>query len=333
MPEMTFVQAINLALGEELAHDDRVFLMGEDIRRGYGGGIFGATQGLWEEFGDERVIDTPISEVAIGGCAAGAAWMGTRPVAEFQFADFLAIAFDQIVNSAAKFRWASEGRWGCPVVYRAPFGSRVGAGLNHSQCPDSWFANVPGLILVMPATPRDARGLLKSAIRCEDPVLFFESKYLYRRSRGEVPDEGELVPLGEAAVRRDGDDVTVVACGAIVDEALEAAEVVAERDGISAEVLDLRTLLPLDEQSILASVRRTGRLVVAHEGPVRGGVGGEIAALVAESGWDGLEAPIRRVGAPFTPVPANRDLDAQHYVPTAERIADTVRDVAVPVGR
>ena len=324
MAVLTYVEAINAALREEMTRDETVFVMGEDVRQGYGGGIFGATKGLWEEFGDRRVIDTPLSEVAIGGCAAGAAWMGARPVAEFQFGDFVAIAFDQIANGAAKFRWASEGRWGCPVVYRAPYGARVGAGMSHSQSPEAWLGNVPGLTIVMPSTPADAKGLLKSSVRSNDPVVFLESKYLYRRVSGEVPDGDHLVALGSADVKRQGSDVTVVATGAMVHEALAAAELLA-RERISVEVVDPRTLVPLDEETILDSVRRTGHLVIVHEAPVRGGFGGEVAAVVAEKALGHLDGPVIRVGAPFTPVPANRDLEREHFVPTPERIAAGAR--------
>lgn len=325
MAELTYVEAINLALHEEMARDPTVFVMGEDIRNGYGGGLFGATKGLLDRFGENRVLDTPLSEVAIGGCAAGAAWMGMRPVAEFQFADFLAIAFDQVVNGAAKFRWASEGKWGCPVVYRAPYGSRVGAGMSHSQTPDGWLNNVPGLTIVQPSTPYDAKGLLKAAVRCDDPVVFLESKYLYRRAKAEVPDTDYVVPIGSAEVKREGTDVTLIATGAMVPEALEAAERLESEDAISVEVLDPRTLLPLDETTILASVRKTGRVAIAHEAPVTGGMGGEIAAVIAEHALEYLEGPIIRIGAPFTPVPASRDLDRLYYVPTPERIAAGVK--------
>jgi Pyruvate/2-oxoglutarate dehydrogenase complex, dehydrogenase (E1) component, eukaryotic type, beta subunit len=326
--ELSYVEAINEAMREEMRRDPSVFLMGEDVRRGYGGGIFGASKGLHEEFGDERVIDTPLSEVAIGGCAAGAAWMGMRPIAEFQFADFVAIAFDQIVNCAAKFRWASEGKWGCPVVYRAPYGGRVGAGLNHSQSPEAWLGNVPGLTIVMPSTPYDAKGLLKTAIRADDPVVFLESKYLYRRVKGEVPDSDEyLVPLGKGDIKRAGDDLTIVAIGAMVYAAIEAADILAAEDGVSAEILDPRTVLPLDEELILASVEKTGKVVIVHEAPKRGGLGGEIAALIAEHGMGYLDSPVLRVGAPFTPVPANRNLDRDHFVPTPAKIVAAARTV------
>ena len=323
MREIFFVEAINEALREEMKHDQRVFIMGEDIRYGHGGGIFGATKGLYEEFGDERVIDTPLSELAISGAASGAAYMGMRPIAEIMFADFIAICMDQICNGAAKFRWASNGKYGCPVVYRAAFGAGVGASLHHSQSPEAWFMNIPGLTIVMPSTPYDAKGLLKSAIRYDDPIVFLEHKYMYRRVKGEVPEEEYLIPIGCADVKREGSDLTIVATGAMVHQALDAAKTL-DQEGISAEVVDPRTLLPLDEETILNSVRKTGKLVIVHEAPVTGGYGAEIAATVAEKALDYLDAPIIRVGAPFTPIPVNRNMEKYFYLPTADKILMSV---------
>lgn len=323
MREIFFVEAINEALREEMNHDQRVFIMGEDIRYGHGGGIFGATRGLYDEFGDERVIDTPLSELAISGAASGAAYMGMRPVAEIMFADFIAICMDQICNGAAKFRWASNGKYGCPVVYRAAFGAGVGASLHHSQSPEAWFMNIPGLTIVMPSTPYDAKGLLKSAIRYDDPVVFLEHKFMYRRVKGEVPEEEYLIPIGCADVKREGSDLTIVATGAMVHQALDAARTL-DQEGISAEVVDPRTLLPLDEETILNSVRKTGKLVIVHEAPVTGGYGAEIAATVAEKALDYLDAPILRVGAPFTPIPVNRNMEKDFYLPTADKILMSV---------
>jgi pyruvate/2-oxoglutarate/acetoin dehydrogenase E1 component len=319
MPELTFVDAITEAMREEMTRDPGVFLLGEDVRRGYGGGIFGASKGLVEEFGETRVIDTPLSEVAIGGCAAGAAYMGVRPIAELQFADFIAIAFDQIVNCAAKFRWASEGKWGCPVVYRAAYGARVGAGMNHSQSPEAWVGNVPGLTVAMPSTPYDAKGMLKSAIRSNDPVVFLESKYLYRRLTGGVPDEEYLVPLGRADVKREGRDVTVVATGAMVHEALAAADRLAAEDGVSVEIVDPRTLVPLDEETILASVRKTNRAVVVEEGWPHGGVGANLATLITEQAFDHLDAPVQRVTGADVHMPYSKRLE-QAAMPHTEHV-------------
>jgi len=327
MRELGYVEAINEAIREEMRRDGRVFLMGEDVRFGHGGGLFGASKGLYEEFGEERVIDTPLSELAISGAAAGAAFMGLRPVAEIQFADFLAICMDQIVNGVAKYRWVSNGRHGCPVVYRAAYGAGVGAALNHSQSPEAWFMNVPGLTVIMPSTPYDAKGLLKAAIRSDDPVIFFEHKFLYRRLKGPVPEEEYVLPIGRADVKREGADVTLIATGAMVHQALAAADALQAADGIAAEVVDPRTLLPLDEETILASVRKTGRAVIVHEAPVTGGFGAEVAALLAGKALDHLDAPVVRVGAPFAPVPANRNLEKQYYLPDAQKIAAAVRTI------
>jgi pyruvate dehydrogenase E1 component beta subunit len=326
MKEISFVDAINEAMREEMRRDPTVFILGEDIRIGHGGGIFGATKDMHEEFGDDRVIDTPLSEVAICGSAAGAAYLGMRPIAELMFADFLAIAQDVIVNGAAKFRWASNNNHGCPVVYRAAFGAGVGAALHHSQSPEAWLLNSPGLTVIMPSTPYDAKGLLKSAIRYDDPVVFFEHKLLYRRVTGEVPEEEYLVPIGKADIKREGTDVTIIATAAMVHQALEAAETLEEQEGISAEVVDPRTLLPLDHETIIASVQKTGKAVIVHEAPIHGGFGAEVAAVIAENAVDYLDGPVLRVGAPWCSVPANRNMEANLYLPTAEKIIQAVKE-------
>jgi pyruvate dehydrogenase E1 component beta subunit len=326
MTETSYVEAVNQAMREEMRRDPSVFLMGEDVRVGYGGGIFGASAGMLDEFGPARVIDTPLSELAISGAAGGAAYFGMRPIAEIQFADFLAICHDQIQGSIAKYRWASGGRFGAPVVYRGAFGAGVGGGPNHSQSPESWLANVPGLTIVMPSTPADAKGLLKSAIRCDDPVIVLEHKLLYRRLSEELPEGDHTVPIGVADVKREGDDITVIATSAMVHQALAAAEEL-EADGISVEVLDPRTVLPLDVEGIVKAVGSTGRAVIVNESPVQGGIGGEIAAVIAEHCFEQLQAPIRRIGAPWSPVPANRHLEQQHYLPSSERIASTIKEV------
>ena len=327
MREIYFVEAINEAMIEEMRRDPTVFILGEDIRYGHGGGIFGATKNMLEEFGGERVIDTPLSELAISGSAAGAAYMGMRPIAEIMFADFIAICHDLIVNGASKFRWASGGEYGCPVVYRAAFGAGVGATIHHSQSPEAWLMNAPGLTIVMPSTPYDAKGLLKSAIRYDDPVVFLEHKLLYRRLQEEIPDEEYLIPIGKADIKREGSDVTIVATGAMVHQALEAAETLEESEGLSVEVIDPRTLLPLDEETILESVKKTGRVVIVHEAPVTGGYGAEVAAVIAEGAIEYLDGPILRVGAPWCSVPANRNLERDHYIPNAEKIAQAVKKV------
>jgi pyruvate/2-oxoglutarate/acetoin dehydrogenase E1 component len=326
MREITFLEAINEALHEEMARDERVFIMGEDIRIGYGkGGAFGATNGLLAQFGPERVIDMPISESAIAGTSVGAALWGMRPVAEIMFSDFIALAMDHVVNSAAKMRYAYAGEATVPVVFRTAFGAGVGAAMHHSQSPEAWITNVPGLKIVMPSTPYDAKGLLKSSIRDDNPVVFFEHKFLYSRLKGLVPEEEYLVPLGKADIKRAGDDLTIIANGAMVHQALAAAEILA-KDGVKAEVLDPRTLVPLDKATIFQSLEKTGRVVIVHEAPKTGGIGGEIAAVIAEEAFYSLDAPIKRVGAPFTPVPAHPILE-KFYLPSAEKIVAAAKEL------
>lgn len=325
MRETTYVEAINEAMMEEMARDERVFVMGEDVGTGYGGGIFTATRGLLDKFGPERVIDTPISESAIAGCAVGAALAGYRPIAEFMFSDFLTIAMDQIVNLAAKMRWSLGGDIGVPIVYRAAYGAGVGAALQHSQAFEAWFAHVPGLKVVLPSTPADAKGLLKSAIRDDDPVIFLEHKFLYKRLKGLVPDGEYLVPIGKGDVKREGKDLTIIAYSAMVQRALEVADVL-EKRGVSAEVVDPRTLLPLDEEIILKSVEKTGRAVIVHEAPTFGGFGGEIAALLADKGFNTLDGPVKRVGGLFCPIPYSPAME-QLYLPNVDRILQAVRDL------
>jgi acetoin:2,6-dichlorophenolindophenol oxidoreductase subunit beta len=326
MKEMTFVEAIIEALQEEMARDKRVYVIGEDVRIGHGGGgIFGATHGLFARFGPDRVIDTAISESAIAGTSVGAALWGMRPVAEIMFADFLPLAMDHIANSAAKMRYAYAGEATVPVVFRMAFGAGVGAALHHSQSPEAWITNVPGLKIVLPSTPADAKGLLKSAIRDDNPVVFFEHKYLYSRLKGPVPEGEHLVPLGKADIKREGKDLTIIAWGAVLHQALAAADLLKE-EGIQAEVLDPRTLVPLDKQTILESVKKTGKVVIAHEAPTFGGFGGEIAAIISDEAFYSLDAPIKRVGAPFTPVPVSPILE-KFYIPNAERIVKAAKEI------
>ena len=314
MPTLTLVQAVNDALHTAMAADGRVLVLGEDV--GALGGVFRATQGLLERFGPERVADTPLNEVGIVGAAIGLALQGLRPVAELQFADFAYPAFDQVVNELARLRYRSGGEYPCPVVLRMPYGAGVKGGLYHSQSPEAHFAHVPGLTVVCPSTPHDAKGLLLAALASEDPVVVLEPKRLYRAAKGEVPEGAYVVPLGRAATVRAGTDVTLVAWGALVPEALEGAAQ-AQGRGISCEVLDLRTLWPLDLEAVLASVARTGRLVVAHEAPRTLGLGAELAALVQERLFTQLLAPVRRVTGWDTPVPFA--LEAE-YLPGAARI-------------
>ena len=326
MRELFYLDAVNEALTEEMARDDSVFIIGEDIAVGYGGGgVFGATRGLLDKFGENRVLDAPLSESAIAGCATGAALVGYRPIVELMFGDFLTIASEQIVNCAAKMRWSLGGEVDMPIVYRTAYGGGVGAGMHHSQCFESWFAGVPGLKVVMPSTPADAKGLLKAAVRDNDPVLVLEHKFHYKRLKGPVPDEDYIIPIGKGDIKREGEDVTIIALSAMVQQALKAAEQL-ERENIHAEVVDPRTILPLDEEIILKSVEKTGKAVIVHEAPVIGGFGGEIAAILADKGIDFLEAPVKRVGAPFCPVPSSPEME-EFYLPNAENIVQAVQEI------
>ncbi len=330
MKELTYLDAINEALTEEMARDERVFIMGEDVATGYadggiGGGIFGTTRYLSKKFGTQRVIDTPISESGIAGCAVGAALLGYRPIVEIMFGDFMLIASDQIINLAAKMRWSLDGESGVPIVYRTAYGAGVGAALQHSQSFEALFAGVPGLKVVVPSTPKDAKGLLKAAVRDDDPVLFFEHKYLYRSLTGPVPEDEYVIPIGKGDVKREGDDLTIIAMGAMVQTALAAADALGKK-GVSAEVVDPRTILPLDEEIILESVRKTGRAIIVHEAPTTGGFGGEIAAIIADKAFDYLDGPVKRVGALFCPVPFFPEME-KFYLPSVERIIAAAQEI------
>jgi 2-oxoisovalerate dehydrogenase E1 component subunit beta len=318
----SLIEAVNEALHEEMERDPSVIVLGEDV--GVHGGVFRATDGLQQRFGADRVIDTPLAELSIVGVAIGAAMQGLHPVAEIQFADYIHPAYDQIVNEAAKIRYRSNGAFGCPLVIRAPFGAGVHGGLYHSQSVEALFFHVPGLKIVIPSTPAECKGLLKSAVRDPDPVLFFEHKKSYRRVRGEVPDGDVTIPLGQATVQREGSDVTVVTYGVGVHLALEAAERV-ERDGVSVEVLDLRTLAPLDRAAIARSVGKTNKVLIVHEDNKTGGVGAEIAAIIAEEHFEQLDGPILRVAAADTHIP---------YAPSLEEaVIPNVDDVEVALRR
>ena len=320
MPETTTIGAINRTLAEAMRADERVIVVGEDVAEG---GPYTATAGLAEEFGVARVIDTPISEAAITGVAIGAAQAGLRPVLEIMFVDFLTLALDQLVNAAAKAHFMSGGQLTVPLVVRTQGGAGHRGAAQHSQSLESWLAHVPGLKVVMPSRAADAAGLLSSAIADPNPVVFVDCKTLYFRKE-EVPDQATPVPIGEAAVLREGRDVTIVALSRLVHDALEAAERLAAEDGIDAEVIDPRTLVPLDTATIVASVQRTGRLVVAHEAVQQGGFGAEMAALVQEAAFDHLDAPVARVGAPFTPIPFSGPLE-DAYLPGVDEIVAAVR--------
>ncbi len=321
MSETTYLEAIRDAMREEMRRDESVFILGEDV--GLYGGAFKITEGFLEEFGSDRVIDTPISEAAIVGAAIGAAHMGMRPIAEMQFIDFIAPAFDMIVNFAAKSRYRTG--IGAGIVIRGPCGGGARSGPFHSQNVESFFANVPGLKMVAPATARDAKGLLTAAIRDPDPVLYFEHKFLYRRIKEEIePGEEIVVPLGEARVHRQGGDLTIATYGAMVWKAGEAAERIAAEDGSEIEILDIRSIRPLDTRTIVESVRRTGRLLIVHEAPKFGGFAGEITAQVCEEAFEWLDAPIRRVTAMDTPVPFAPTLE-DRYLPQTEDIVAAAR--------
>ena len=321
--EITYTEAIREALLEEMANDERVFVMGQDV--GAYGGLFGATSGLQERFGKNRCFDTPISETFLAGGGVGAAITGLRPVVELQFADFVAIAMDEIYDKAAKWRYMHGGLFTVPLVIRAPEGAMGGAGPEHSQCPEALFWSAAGLYVLTPSTPADVKGLLKTAIRDDNPVLFLEHKAL-SNTKGDVPEGEHLVPLGEADIKREGTDVTVVAWSNMVPKALEAAESL-ESDGISVEVVDPRGIRPLDKETIIASLEKTGRIVFAHEAPKPGGPASEVVAIIAEEAVDLLEAPIRRVAAPDTPIPQSMYLEKM-LVPTKDDIENAVREIS-----
>lgn len=314
MAVITYLEAISQALREEMRRDPRVIMLGEDIA--VFGGAFKISRGFLEEFGAERVIDTPISESGVVGAACGAAIEGLRPVVEFQFADFIVCAFDQIVNYAAKayYRWGTP----VPVVFRGPSGGGFRGGPYHSENPEALFTHVPGLKIVQPSTPYDAKGLLKAAIRDNNPVLYFEHKHLYRRIREEVPDEDYVVPLGVADVKREGADLTIVTYGAMVHESLAAADRLS-KEGAESEVIDLRSLAPLDRATFLASVRKTSRALVVHEAHLTSGFGAEVAAIIAQEAFDALDAPVTRVASLDVPVPFSPPLE-DAVLPNAEKV-------------
>ena len=320
MPAMTMVQAINNALREEMRRDDRVIVLGEDVGRN--GGVFRCTEGLLDEFPD-RVFDTPLAEGGIIGTAIGMALYGLRPVPEIQFMDFIYPGFDQFVSEAAKMRYRSGGQFSVPMTIRTPFGGGIRGGHYHSQSTEAYFCHTPGLKVVVPSTPKEAKGLLTSSIRDPDPVLFLEPKKLYRSSREDVPEGEVTVPLGQAAVRRPGKDVTLIAYGYMAQVCLDAATKAAEK-GVEAEVIDLRTLVPLDEPTILSSVKKTGRAVVVYEAPRTGGYGAEISAILAEKAIEYLRGPIMRVTGFDTPFPYTLE---DIYLPNADRVLSAIDKV------
>jgi len=326
MAEFTLIEGVRQAMDEEMARDERVFIMGEDV--GPRGGVFRATMGLFEKYGEKRVIDTPLAELSIAGVGIGAALYGMRPICEIQFADFIHPAVNQIVNEAAKLCYRSRGEWTVPIVIRAPYGGGIGGGLYHSQSVEALFAHIPGLKVVIPSNPYDAKGLLKSAVRDPNPILFFEPKKGYRLIKGEIPEGEEvLVPIGPARVTRPGRDLSVFAYGMMHHYTLQAAEQVAA-EGIEAEVIDLRTLLPVDREAIVESVRKTGKALIVYEDNLTGGYGAEIAATLAEHSFTDLDAPIRRLAGPDVPaVPFSHPLQ-DWFMPDAEKIAEAIRELA-----
>jgi 2-oxoisovalerate dehydrogenase E1 component beta subunit len=325
MAAKTLIEGVREALNEEMERDERVWVLGEDV--GKKGGVFLATEGLYAKYGEGRVLDTPLAESCIVGVAIGSALNGLIPVAEIQFADFIHSAFDQIVTEAARIRYRSNGDWSCPITIRTPYGGGVHGGLYHSQSIEAFYSHVPGLKVVTPGTPEDAKGLLKSAIRDPDPVLFLEHKKTYRLIRGEIPEGEYTTPLGRALVRREGAKLSVFAWGLMMHQCLEAAEQVAS-EGISAEVVDLRTLRPLDKETILASVRKTGKAMIVHEDNLTGGFGAEIAAIIAAEAFDYLDGPVVRVAAPDVPaMPFNKPQE-DAFMPSTEKVAAAMRNLA-----
>lgn len=326
MAEITLVEAIRQAMDEELARDPNTFVIGEDV--GVRGGVFRSTVGLFDKYGEDRVIDSPLAELTIVGVGIGAALYGKRPICEIQFADFIFPAFNQIVSEAAKMTYRSNGEWTVPMVIRAPYGGGIGGGLYHSQSVEAFFTHVPGLKVVIPSNPYDAKGLLKAAVRDPNPVIFLEPKKGYRLIKGEVPEDEEIVvPIGPAKVSREGTDLSVFAYGMMHHYALQAAEMVA-KEGIDVEVVDLRTLYPVDRETILQSVRKTSKALIVHEDNLTGGYGAEIAATIAEWGFMDLDAPVRRLAGPDVPgVPFSHPMQ-DWFMVNPEKIAEAIRELA-----
>lgn len=326
MPELTLIEAVRQAMDEEMARDETVFITGEDV--GPRGGVFRATVGLYDKYGPHRVIDSPLAELSIIAVGIGAALVGMRPICEIQFADYIFPAFNQIVNEAALVYYRTNGDWHVPLVIRAPYGGGIGGGLYHSQSVEAYFAHAPGLKVVIPSTPYDAKGLLKSAVRDPNPVLFFEPKKGYRLIRGEVPAEEYTVPIGPAQVTRQGRDVTVYAYGMMHYYALQAAQTVAEQDGIEAEVVDLRTLVPLDKETVIASFKKTGKALVVYEDNRFLGYGAEIAAILSDEAFEYMDGPIRRLAGLDVPgVPFAHTMQ-DFFMPSPEKIASAIRELA-----
>ncbi|MCU6795930.1 MULTISPECIES: alpha-ketoacid dehydrogenase subunit beta [Paenibacillus] len=326
MAVITYLEAIRSAMQEEMERDENVFVLGEDVGKG---GVLNATKGLRDKFGEERVMDTPLAESAITGVAIGAAMYGMKPIAEMQFADFIFPATNQIISEAARIRYRSNNDWNCPIVIRAPYGATGGGALYHSQCPESVFFGTPGLKMVAPSNPYDAKGLLKAAIRDADPVLYFEHKKCYLGITGEVPEGDYVVEIGKADVKRQGTDITVISYGITVNYALQAAEELSKEEGISAHILDLRTLQPLDKEAVLEAAAKTGKVLIIHEDNKTGGVGAEVSAIIAEEMLFELDAPIRRLCAPDVPAVGMNPPMEKFYLLSSDKIKEAMRELAL----
>ncbi|EMK3856197.1 alpha-ketoacid dehydrogenase subunit beta [Listeria monocytogenes] len=325
MPVISYIDAITMALKEEMERDDKVFILGEDV--GKKGGVFKATAGLYDEFGEDRVLDTPLAESAIAGVGIGAAMYGYRPVEEMQFADFIMPAVNQIISEASRIRYRSNNDWSCPIVIRAPFGGGVHGALYHSQSVEKVFFGQPGLKIVVPSSPYDAKGLLKAAIRDNDPVLFFEHKRAYRLLKGEVPETDYIVPIGEANVVREGDDITVITYGLAVQFAQQAAERLAA-EGVEAHILDLRTIYPLDQEAIIEATKKTGKVLLVTEDNKQGSIISEVAAIISEHCLFDLDAPIARLAGPDTPAMPFAPTMEKHFMINPDKVADAMKELA-----
>ncbi|MBU5594817.1 alpha-ketoacid dehydrogenase subunit beta [Amphibacillus sp. MSJ-3] len=327
MPVLTYIEAINLAMKEEMARDDRVFILGEDV--GKRGGVFRATEGLYEQFGEQRVIDTPLAESAIAGVGIGAAMYGMIPIAEIQFADFILPAVNQIISEAAKLRYRSNNDWSCPITIRAPYGGGVHGALYHSQSMEAIFANQPGLKIVMPSNPTDAKGLLKAAIRDPDPVLFFEHKRAYRLLKEDVPENDDIIPLGQANLVREGTDITVISYGLTLHFAKEAAEELKNEHGIESHILDLRTVYPLDQTAIIKAAQKTGKVILITEDNLEGSIISEVSAIIGENCLFDLDAPIKRIAGPNVPAMPYAPSLEKAFMVSQEKIKQAMLDLAL----
>jgi len=325
MAEKTMIEAVRDAMFEEMKRDERVILMGEDVGQG---GVFRASEGFVEEFGEERCMDTPLAESCIVGAALGASLNGIIPIAEIQFADFSHPAFDQIVSEVARLHYRSNGTWSCPIVVRTPYGSGIHGGPYHSQSIEAFYAHVPGLKVICVASPYDAKGLLKSAIRDPNPVIFLEHKKAYRAFRQEVPDEDYTIPIGVAETKREGNDMTLVTYGMMTHHSLKAAETVEGEDGTSVEVIDLRTVSPWDKERVLESVKKTGKALIVYEDNITGGFGAEVAATIAQDAFDHLDGPVTRVASPDVPISPYSSILEEYILPNPEKIAEAIRKLA-----